>query len=86
MVSRYRKSITYRLAKCMTLISRSASRVGPGLATALILQPVTIEQPEAYKMPVFSIPAPAGEGPFRLNERGRAMLSSANHLNARPLI
>jgi len=35
-------------------------------------------------MPLFSIPAPAGAGPFRLTERGRAMLSIPNHLNARP--
>jgi hypothetical protein len=55
----------------------------PQGATALILQPVTIEQSGVYKMPVFSIPAPAGAGPFRLTERGRAMLSIPNHLNAR---
>jgi hypothetical protein len=53
-------------------------------ATALILEPVTIEHPDAYKMPVFVIPAPAGTGPFELREQGRVALIVPNHFNARP--
>jgi hypothetical protein len=56
----------------------------PVNATALILEPVTIEHADAYKMPVFSIPAPAGTGPFQLTQQGRAALKVPQHLNARP--
>lgn len=56
----------------------------PASATALILEPVTIEHPDAYKMPVFSIPTPAGTGLFQLRQKGRAALSVPNHFNARP--
>jgi hypothetical protein len=56
----------------------------PVNATALVLEPVTIEHADAYKMPVFSIPAPAGTGPFRLIQQGRAALTVPQHLNARP--
>jgi hypothetical protein len=53
-------------------------------ATALILEPVTIEHPDAYKMPVFSIGAPSGTGPFQLKQSGRAAITIPNHFNARP--
>jgi hypothetical protein len=53
-------------------------------ATALILEPVTIEHPDAYKMPVFSISAPSGTGPFQLKQNGRAAITIPNHFNARP--
>src|SRR6266481_9047377 len=56
----------------------------PADATALILEPVTIEHADAYKMPVFSIAAPAGTGPFQLTEHGRAALTVPHHFNARP--
>jgi hypothetical protein len=56
----------------------------PAGATALILEPVTIEHGDAYKMPVFSIAAPAGTGPFQLTQQGRAALTVPNHFNARP--
>jgi hypothetical protein len=56
----------------------------PADATALILEPVTIEHADAYKMPVFSIAAPPGTGPFQLNQQGRAALTVPHHLNARP--
>jgi hypothetical protein len=56
----------------------------PQDASALVLEPVTIEQFGSYQMPVFSIPAPMGEGPFRLTQNGRAMLAVPQHLNARP--
>jgi hypothetical protein len=53
-------------------------------ATSLILEPVTIEHPDAYKMPVFSLPAPPGPGPFQLKQDGRAAITIPNHFNARP--
>jgi len=56
----------------------------PVKAKALVLEPVTIEHADAYKMPVFTIPAPAGTGPFQLKQQGRAALTVPQHLNARP--
>jgi hypothetical protein len=56
----------------------------PAGASALILDPVTIEHADAYKMPVFSIAAPVGTGPFQLAQQGRAALTVPNHFNARP--
>jgi hypothetical protein len=56
----------------------------PANATALILEPVTIEHGDAYKMPVFSIPAPSGAGPHQLKQQGRAAITIPNHFNARP--
>jgi hypothetical protein len=53
-------------------------------ATGLILEPVTIEHPDAYKMPIFSIAAPSGTGPFQLKQNGRAAITIPNHFNARP--
>lgn len=53
-------------------------------ATALVLEPVTTEHPDAYKMPIFVISAPAGTGPFQLSQQGRAALTVPNHFNARP--
>jgi hypothetical protein len=56
----------------------------PNGATELMLEPVTIEQAGSYQLPVFSIPAPIGPGPFRLTQQGQAMLTVPQHLNARP--
>jgi hypothetical protein len=56
----------------------------PAGATALILEPVTIEHADTYEMPVFAIAAPAGTGPFQLSEKGRATLTVPHHFNARP--
>ena len=56
----------------------------PANATALILEPVTIEHADAYKMPVFSLPAPSGAGPHQLKQQGRAAITIPNHFNARP--
>ena len=53
-------------------------------ATALVLEPVTTEHPDAYKMPNFMIPAPVGTGPFQLGQQGRVALNVPNHFNARP--
>jgi hypothetical protein len=56
----------------------------PEGATALVLEPVTIEPSGTYQVPTFSIDAPMGEGPFRLTKQGRAMLSVPQHFGARP--
>jgi len=56
----------------------------PADASALVLEPVTIEPPGTYQLATFSIDAPLGDGPFRLTKRGRAMLSVPQHFGARP--
>ncbi|WP_162913952.1 hypothetical protein [Taklimakanibacter lacteus] len=56
----------------------------PADSTALILEPVTIERASTYQMPVFSIPAPIGDGPYQLRQNGRAILNVPHHMNARP--
>jgi hypothetical protein len=56
----------------------------PEGAIGLVLEPLTIEHAATYKLPVFKIAAPAGEPPFRLTQRGRAVLDVPQHLNARP--
>ena len=56
----------------------------PAGASALVLEPVTIEPPGTYQLATFSIDAPLGDGPFRLTKRGRAVLSVPQHFGARP--
>ena len=56
----------------------------PSGASALLLEPLTIEALGTYQMPVFSIPAPTGEGPFKLTQKGRAVLAVPQNMNARP--
>jgi hypothetical protein len=56
----------------------------PAGATALVIEPITIEQASTYQMPVFSISAPAGSGPFQLREKGRVRLAVPHNMNARP--
>ena len=56
----------------------------PDGATALIIEPVTIERVSTYQMPIFSIAAPTGDGPYQLRQNGRAMLNVPHHMNARP--
>jgi hypothetical protein len=56
----------------------------PTGATALVLQPISIEPSGTYQLPTFSIPAPMGHGPFRLTENGRAVLIVPQHFSARP--
>jgi hypothetical protein len=53
-------------------------------ATALVLEPVSIEPSGTYQLPTFSIPAPMGDGPFRLTKKGRAVLIVPQHFSARP--
>ena len=56
----------------------------PKGATALVLEPITIEPSGTYQLPTFSIDAPLGEGPFRLTKQGRAILAVPQHFGARP--
>lgn len=56
----------------------------PAGANALVLEPVTIEPSGTYQLPVFEIPAPTGEGPLQLTQKGRVRLVVPQHLNARP--
>ncbi len=56
----------------------------PAGATALALEPISIEPSGTYKLPTFSIPAPMREGPFRLTKQGRVMLVVPQHFAARP--
>jgi hypothetical protein len=53
-------------------------------ATALIIEPMTIERVGTYQMPVFSIAVPTGDGPYQLRQGGRAILNVPHHMNARP--
>jgi hypothetical protein len=56
----------------------------PASATALVLEPVSIEPSGTYQLPTFSIDAPMGDGPFRLRQKGRALLTVPQHFSARP--
>jgi hypothetical protein len=56
----------------------------PQGASSLVLEPVSIEPSGTYQLPTFSIEAPVGEGPFRLNQQGRALLVVPQHFGARP--
>ena len=56
----------------------------PAAATALVLEPISIEPAGTYQLPIFSIPAPMGNGPFRLTKTGRAALVVPQHFGARP--
>jgi hypothetical protein len=56
----------------------------PSGATALVLEPVSIEPGGTYQLPTFSILAPMGDGPFRLTQKGRVMLVVPQHFSARP--
>jgi hypothetical protein len=56
----------------------------PAGATALVLEPISIEPSGTYQLPTFSISAPMGHGPFRLRQNGRAVLVVPQHFSARP--
>jgi hypothetical protein len=56
----------------------------PSGAATLVLEPVSIEPSGTYQLPTFSIPAPMGDGPFRLTKNGRAVLIVPQHFSARP--
>lgn len=56
----------------------------PAGATGLVIEPVSIERGDTYQMPVFSITAPVGNGPFQLRQHGRAILNFPHHMHARP--
>jgi hypothetical protein len=56
----------------------------PDNADGLSLSPVTIEPKSNYDFPVFQFTRPAGDPPFRMQQRGRAVLKAPQSLQARP--
>jgi hypothetical protein len=56
----------------------------PDRAEALRLAPVTIEAHSTYTLPEFRFRRPAGEPPYHLGDRGRAVLHVAQALRAQP--
>jgi hypothetical protein len=56
----------------------------PDRAEALMLTPVTIEAKSTHDFPTFHFARPAGDPPFHLKERGRAILHVAQGLRAQP--
>ena len=56
----------------------------PAAASTLQLRPMTIERPSTYDFPVFEFPRPAGEPPFHLKQRDRAVLNMPQGLTAHP--
>jgi len=56
----------------------------PDAASTLQLSPVSIESPETYDFPKFQFQRPAGQSPFLLKQRGRALLKAPQSLHARP--
>jgi hypothetical protein len=56
----------------------------PDRAEALSLAPVTIEARQTYDFPTFRFPRPAGNPPYCLKDRGRAVLLVSQGLRAQP--
>ncbi|WP_172167971.1 hypothetical protein, partial [Paraburkholderia elongata] len=56
----------------------------PDSADSLSLSPVTIEPKSNYDFPVFQFTRPSGDPPFRMLQRGRAVLKVPQSLQARP--
>ncbi len=56
----------------------------PGLAKTLRLSPVSTELRSTYDLSEFVFQKPAGEAPYTLVQRGRAVLQLAQGLSARP--
>lgn len=56
----------------------------PETAATLQLSPVTIEPPDTHAFPTFILSRPFGDPPFSLRQRGRAVLKTAQGVNARP--
>jgi hypothetical protein len=56
----------------------------PHQAQALCLAPLTIEARSTHDFPTFRFPRPAGDPPYHLTDRGRAVLHVAQGLRAQP--
>lgn len=56
----------------------------PAGATELVLEPLTTEPAGTYDVPSFRFEAPMGSGPFKLTQKGRAILRVPQHMLARP--
>ena len=59
------------------------SRWPDGVAE-LKLSPVSIEASSTYNFPCFTFPRPIGDPPFKLLQRGRAIINAAQFLRAQP--
>jgi hypothetical protein len=57
----------------------------PAAAQELQLQPISVEPPASYQLPVFSIARPVGTPPFSVRKRGRMVLLLPPAVSARPL-
>lgn len=56
----------------------------PAVGTQLKLSPISIEPRASYDFPAFTFDRPAGDPPYVLRDRGRALLRAAQGLQARP--
>jgi hypothetical protein len=56
----------------------------PAEHSELQLTPVSVEPASTYEFPVFRFSRPAGEAPYTLNQRSRAILKASQGLHARP--
>jgi len=56
----------------------------PEGAETLELRVITVEAAAAYDFPLFKLARPDGEPPFLLRDRGRAIITAPQSLNARP--
>ncbi|AMP13291.1 hypothetical protein CPter291_1013 [Collimonas pratensis] len=56
----------------------------PDHATHLVLMPLSIEPRVSYDFPTFEFKKPSDDPPFKLHDRGRAVLRIAQGLHARP--
>jgi hypothetical protein len=56
----------------------------PDNATTMLLMPVSIEARSTFEFPQFRFTRPTGDPPFVLQQRGRAILHTAQSLSARP--
>jgi hypothetical protein len=57
----------------------------PTAALELRLEPISVEPPASYELPVFSITRPVGDPPFSARQRGRMVLLLPPAVSARPL-
>jgi hypothetical protein len=56
----------------------------PEPATALLLQPITVEPERSFDLPTFRFLKPPGQPPFDFQQRGRMILHVPQCINARP--
>jgi hypothetical protein len=54
-------------------------------ALELLQEPISVEPPASYELPVFSVARPVGDPPFSARKQGRMVLLLAPAVSARPL-